>query len=273
MVIAIDLGASNIRSAQVAGKTIRNKKIIKTPKTKKEIEQALFSLLDSYEEKKIICVGVASFMRKGNTIGTPNMDFAHENIISLLKNKYRAKVFVENDAKCAGLAELYFGNGKGKKNFVVITLGTGIGGALIVNGKLYEGESFAGEVGQLIVHGKRLEELASGPATEKLAQQRGLTANNVRLKQLADKGDRKVLALYKEVGGYLGVGLANVAYIVDPEVIILGGGFSNVSQIITQARIVFHKLDIIKRNIPVVGAQFKDDGGLIGAALLCKQTL
>lgn len=273
MVITLDIGASNIRSALVKGERTINKKILKTPKTKREIERTLYSLIDSYEEKKVICAGVASFMSKGKTIGTPNMDFAHENVTQLLKKQYRAKIFVDNDAKCAGLAELYYGAGKGKKHFIVLTLGTGIGGALFVNGKLYEGTSFAGEVGQMIVHGKKLEELASGPATEKYARAQGIALNNFQLKERADKGDKKVLNIYKTIGGYLGVGLTNVSYIMDPEIIILGGGFSHVTQIITQAEKVFHTLDVIKRNIPVVQSRFKDEGGLIGAALLTKQTL
>jgi predicted NBD/HSP70 family sugar kinase len=271
MVLAFDIGASKIRVAEVSGTMIKNKRVIPNPKKKKAIQKTIFSLISCYKRQEI-GIGVAAFLSNHVTVCTPNMDFEKVNLRTLLRKKYKVPVHVENDANCAALAEAHFGHGKNKKNFALLTLGTGIGGGMIVNGRLFRGShGTASEPGHMIIEGKHLENLASGPATEKLAKKHGLKANTFELEALARNGNKKALAIYNKIGKYLGIGLLNLAYLIDPEIIILGGGFANVKFIYPEAIKVLHEGDWANRKIPVKQAKLKDDAGLIGAALLRKE--
>ncbi|PIN95690.1 hypothetical protein COU56_00790 [Candidatus Pacearchaeota archaeon CG10_big_fil_rev_8_21_14_0_10_31_9] len=254
MVLSIDLGATNIRIAEVNGDKIKNKKKVETPKTKKQILKTLLKLIESYGNPSAICIGIAGFVKNGKICGTPNMDFNDVNLKKILSSRYKIPVYIDNDANCAGLGELYYGRGKGKKNFVLLTIGTGIGGAIVINGRIYRGSGFAGEPGHMLINGKIFEKIASGKTyNEKMK-------NSLNEKQ----------SIINEISNNLAVGILNISYILDPEVIILGGGFSNFKGLIKKTEKVFHKSDIIRRKIPVVHAKLKDDTGLVGAALLSK---
>jgi glucokinase len=160
-----------------------------------------------------------------------------------------ADVVLENDANATALAEWKFGAGRGTQNMVFLTMGTGIGGGLILDGRLYRGTNdLAGEVGHqtIFVNGPRcacgkrgcLEALASGPAIARLAQEgiqygRGkpliaraggkvkeITARHVI--EAAKEGDAFAKGILEEAGGYMGIGLANIIQILNPERIVLG---------------------------------------------------
>lgn len=272
VILAFDIGASKIRSAIVSGNRVLKKRIVKTPKSKEKIKKAIFDLIESYDKPDCICLGVASFIRNGKTKNTPNMDFSGVDVKNLIRSRYHVPVYADNDANCAGLAELVYGNGKGKKNFVLITVGTGIGGALIMNGELFRGNGYAGEPGHMIIEGKILEHLCSGPGTAKLAKKYGLKdTNTYLLKILADKGNKQAIKTFKESGKYLGIGLLNFAYIFDPEIIIVGGGLANVPYILKEAQRVLREEDKIQRNIRLIKAKLGDDAGLIGASILARE--
>ncbi len=158
-------------------------------------------------------------------------------------------VILENDANATALAEWHWGAGRGTTNMVFLTMGTGIGGGLILDGRLYRGTNdLAGEVGHQVIMrdgplcgcGKRgcLEALASGPSIARLAQESLLYGRGKRLIEIAggkpalitakhvveaakegDAFSRKILA---EVGGYMGLGLSNIIQILNPERIVLG---------------------------------------------------
>jgi glucokinase len=271
MTLAFDIGASKIRVAEISGTKIKNKKVILNPKKKNAIKKTIFSLIESYR-KQDIGIGVASFMKEDLTVCTPNMDFSNVNLKSILK-RYRVPVYVENDANCAALAEKYYGHGKNISDFVLLTLGTGIGGGIIMDNKLYNGSrGTASEPGHMIVEGKHLENICSGPATLKYAKKQGLNISDTfELEDLAKRGNKKALAVYNHIGKRLGQGLLNLAYILDPKIIILGGGFANVKFLYKPAIEFLHKEDWANRKIPVKHAKLKDDAGLIGAALLKRE--
>jgi len=158
-------------------------------------------------------------------------------------------VFVENDANATALAEWRYGAGRGFKNVVFITMGTGIGGGIILDGKLYRGTNdLAGELGHqtVLINGPRcgcgkrgcLEALASGPAIARLAQDSLQYGRHKRVLALADgkpakitaehvvraarEGDDFAIGILNEAGSYMGLGIANVIQILNPEVVILG---------------------------------------------------
>ncbi len=269
MIVGVDMGATTTRIGYVKKGEVYEKRTLSTPKRKHEILSTLSRLIDLYEKKSALCLGIAAFMHEGRAVHTPNMDFSDVSLASILTKRYRQPVYVDNDADCAGLGELVYGHGKGRKNFVLLTLGTGIGGAIIINGELYRGSSFAGEVGQIIIEGKRLEERASGTAARKLAPSYGLAGySNYGIEVLSKKGDRRALNLYQHIGTWLGLGLLNISYVVDPEVFIIGGGFSHARAVLERAQRTLQEKDVIGRGLKVLHAYLGDNAGLIGASLL-----
>ena len=247
MTIAIDLGASNIRIARLQGPKILSKKIIPNPKQKQKILKILFSELDVLiaQKKQPICIGIAAFIKNQKILETPNMNLGKINLKQILEKRYKTKVYIENDANCAALGELYYGAGKNKNNFILLTLGTGIGGAIIINKKLYKGNGFAGEIGQTLVNNKLLEKQASGKIYNK-------TKNS------------------KKIGKILGNAILNTTYILDPEIIILGGGLSQHSSIKKEIQKFIKEKDVINRNLKVATTKLKQNSGLIGAGTLVK---
>ncbi|MEM3113140.1 MAG: ROK family protein [Candidatus Pacearchaeota archaeon] len=252
MVLSIDIGATNIRIAEVKDHKVTNKIKTKTPRTKNEIIKCLIELVNKYDDKKVICIGIAGFVKNAKIYGTPNMDLNGVNIKKILEKRFNSKVYLDNDANCAGLGELYYGHGKNKKNFVLLTLGTGIGGAVIINRNLYRGTGFAGEPGHMIIPEGIFEKISSGK----------------KYQDLIKKYPNKKNKIIDKISKNLAVGILNISYILDPEIIILGGGFSELKDLIEKVRKKFHEMDIIKRKIPVVHAKLGDNAGLIGAALL-----
>ena len=167
----------------------------------------------------------------------------------LLQKALKLPVRMENDANAAGLGEKIFGQGRGLENFIYITVSTGIGGGIVVHGKLLEGASFvAGEVGHMtiVANGERcgcgrkgcLEAYASGSAMaryagkhltpkEKKAILKYSSRGNLEAKTIglaARSGNRAALKIYERAGFYLGIGIANLLNILNPQKVILGGG-------------------------------------------------
>lgn len=155
----------------------------------------------------------------------------------LLQERFRLPVFVEHDGNAGALAEWRFGAGRGARDLIFLTLGTGLGGGIILNGRIHRGASdLAGEVGHMrialdgpLVYGKRgsWEGYCAGPALARLAAEmfparwgRGIATPEVA--RLALAGDADALAVLERVGDYLGQGLAILADILNPELIILG---------------------------------------------------
>ena len=204
---------------------------------------------------KLIGIGVSCGgpldTESGVILRPPNLPLWEEvPIRSMLESAFPGPpVTVENDANATALAEWKFGAGKGARNMVFVTMGTGIGAGIILDGQLFRGTNgMAGEIGHQTIKidgprcgcGKRgcLEALASGPAIARLAQEsllygRGhklLDKANGRLKDItarhvieaAKDGDPFSRGILQEAGEYMGIGLANVIQILNPERIILG---------------------------------------------------
>ena len=271
MTLALDIGGTNIRIANVSKTSIKNKIIIPNPKTKTLLIKSITNLIDKYPKPKSISIGIAGFVNKGIILNSPNMkDVKNLNLAKILKSKYKCPVYIENDANCAGLAELYYGAGKGKKNFILLTLGTGVGGAIIINGKLYKGNGFAGEQGHMEINGKHLESQASGTAATIMGKKSKIKCSNaLDIEICARQGDKKAIKIYKDIGYNLGIAILNLVYLLDPDVIILGGGFARAPYLMEGINKATSQ-DILKRKIKIVKAQTGVDAGLIGAASLTK---
>jgi glucokinase len=205
-------------------------------------------------------------------------------------------VVVDNDANAAAWAELKLGSGRGYSDVLLVTLGTGIGGALIVDGRIHRGTSFAGEIGHMTYEpggmqcdcGKRgcWETVASGPALVRLARNSisqnrdgGLahrfTLDSVRGEDItgaADAGDETARSLVAQVGADLGRGLCNLIAILDPEVVIVGGGLGSIGESLLgpARRVAADALHGGSHRMlpPILVAGLGPAAGAVGAALL-----
>ena len=258
--IGVDIGGTKISVTlgNSRGKILA-KKLIPTPtgrKTRRGIEHLADSLaeLKRRSRKKILGIGVGIpgpiDPRKGIVQRSPHMGgWGGIPLKAFLEKRLKLPVFITNDANAAALGEKVFGQGRGAQNFVYVTVSTGIGSGVILNGKLFLGASFgAGEVGHTIIFpdgekcgcGQRgcLEAYASGTAIARFAQEqirrgrksrigkwvrpsRRITGEIVAL--AAEERDVLALEAFRRAGYFLGIGLANVINLLNPEMLILGG--------------------------------------------------
>ncbi|OCR02837.1 glucokinase [Oscillatoriales cyanobacterium USR001] len=182
-----------------------------------------------------------------------------------------------NDANCAGLGEAWLGAGRDFKNLILITLGTGVGGAIIQDGKLFVGhKGAAGELGLITINpdgpecnsGNRgsLEQYVSVQA---IRRDTGLEP--LELANLAKTGDVQALEYWQKYGRYLGVGLANLIYILTPEAVIIGGGVSAGAEYFlstVQAEIEQRVLHTSREGLQILIAKLGNQAGIVGAAKL-----
>lgn len=209
------------------------------------LEQAVAELLTrcgrSMAEVRGIGVGVPGLMDKGgNLVLAPNLGWRNEPILQLLRERFSAPVYVDNDTKAAALAEKLFGLARDADDFLVIAGHSGIGGALFLNGALYRGASgVAGEIGHLeVVAGGRRCGCGKRGCLE------AYTSENAILSRLAEAGralpdlsavaeaagDPVVRQVLDETGDYLGVAVANLINTLNPALVILGGNLAWVAQ-------------------------------------------
>ncbi len=205
------------------------------------------------------------------------------NIKSILQKKLKKHVRVENDANAAALGELYFGAGKGFKNLVYITISTGIGAGIIIDGKIYRGVlGTAGEVGHMVIDpkgpkcgcGKRgcLEALAAGPAIAKMAGKK----NAVEVDAAAKRGDKRSIKVIETAAKYIGIGIGNINNILNPDIFVIGGGVSNIGSLLLDPIKYWAKeysMDAAKKSLLIVPAKLKNNAGVMGAIAMCLGSL
>lgn len=187
----------------------------------------------------------------------------------ILEEKYRVKVNVENDASAAGLGEALFGAGKGCNHIAYFTVSTGIGGAVIIDKKIFQGNSGnSAEFGAQCLHHKdgdvlSLENLSSGTSIGKIS---GMKAEEVF--ELAKNGDAEAMKILDESLKYLGVGVANVINFMDPDKVVLGGGVTQQGSLVLDKVKKIAKGLILNKNYDVdriVLAELGDNVGDYGA--------
>jgi len=249
----------------------------------------------------IAAAGAIDFDR-GVITSSPNLPGWYDiPLRDIVREKHGVNTFLINDASAAGLGEHHFGAGKGVNNLILLTLGTGIGGGIIINGRLYTGLcGSAGEIGHMTidVNGPRcncgnigcLETLASGTAVAKEAIRRisqgeksslteivageieNITAEEVSL--AAQGGDSLASEVISKAANYLGVGMVNLVNIFNPEMIIVGGGMAKMGDLLLNpARQVVREraFSLSAQAVRIVPAQLGDDAGVLGAAIFALQ--
>ena len=224
---------------------------------------------------------------------TANLGWGYKEVKREMEVLTGMKVAAGNDANVAALGEMWLGAGKGEKNMIMVTLGTGVGGGIIVNGQALAGAHGAGgEIGHLCVDpeetercgcGNRgcLEQYASATGITRLARRRLAAddkASALREKELSAKavfdalkeGDKIAGEIVEEFGAYLGYAMANLAAVTDPAVIVIGGGVSKAGEILLGyvEKYFKERAFFANKETRFVLAQLGNDAGICGAAKL-----
>ena len=245
--ICIDIGGTSIKYGVLSEKgeifidgTVSTKVTEKENFILSDVKKLVRNILDEYRNYEIkgICVSTAGVVNpeKGEIAyaGPTIPKYTGTKIKEELEKEFSISCEVENDVNCAGLGEYWKGAGKGSKSMVCLTIGTGIGGSVILDGKLLNGIGYtAGEIGYMDVNGSYIQNIASSKyLVEKVQKEKvekeGITdaITGVDIFELAKKGDEICIAGINEIISNLAVGVRNIIYLLNPEVIVIGGGIT-----------------------------------------------
>ncbi len=298
--IGIDLGGTFIKSAVIDSRGKIHKKCRldtlaeKEPKTvTRQIEKSIETLLRGLKpEVSGIGIGAPGIVTNGIVKFPPNFRrWGEVNVRKLIQKKFNIKTEIHNDANCAGIAEIKFGHGIKYKNFLFITLGTGIGGAMIIDGAIYRGEqNGAGEFGMMSVKFDGVHCLGGNPGSVEAYIGRNYFLENnreeinkisrgnrskhpdfVNIAKYAAKGNKTAKYLFKLYGFYLGLGIVNYFNLMDVRTAVLAGGISNAyNHFIRECNrtIKERSLKTIRNKFRVLRSKVHNDVGVIGAAAL-----
>lgn len=277
-VIGIDLGGTNIRCGLV--KDNRMEAIVSgrvnSEGTAEEVLEQLFLLTDKLVNNsvKAIGIGVPSVvdMERGIVYDVQNIPSWKEvHLGSLMKERYRLPVVINNDANCFALSEYYFGKGRGQASMIGLTVGTGLGAGIIINGKLYAGNNCgAGEFGMVNYLDNYYEFYACGQFFENVYREDGGAVF-----KKAQSGDAGAISMYEEMGTHLGNAIRMILYTYDPALIVMGGSVSRAwpyfsTSMWKQIRTLVypHSVERLKIELSVL-----EHSGVLGAAALYEDSL
>ena len=216
-------------------------------------------------------VGLPGIVEGGKLSYAPNFpELTKLELAQELKKLFNAKVILTNDANAFTFAEATLGAAKGLKNVAGLTLGSGLGGGLVIDGQPYLGKGGAEEVGHMILNlrgKKEAEDLASAKFFKKF----GRTPDELR--QAAEAGDAKAKKAFQEFGQNLGIVIANLVNLIDPEAIVLGGGITGAYNLFidqtkkTAAQFIANPKN---KDVKILKTTLGPAAGAIGAALLTR---
>ncbi|MFA5174016.1 MAG: ROK family protein [Candidatus Pacearchaeota archaeon] len=264
-IIAIDLGGTNLRVALVENNKIKEYIKKNTPKEKdlliKEIDDSISQLM--VKGVKGIGMGSPGPLENGIIKNPPNLPLKNFNIQKHLESKFKKRVVLENDAHCVALAELKLGCKK--KNFIVITLGTGVGGGIVINKQVYRGQGYAGELGHIILDNGKSFEILWKEAKEMMKKHFG---KEILVKDLIKMNSPESNAILDYIANYVGQGIGSLINIFDPEIVILNGGIKEAGKLlISKIKKETKKYVILPRETPISWSKLEHPG-ILGASLL-----
>jgi glucokinase len=288
-VIGVDVGGTKILAGLVSrdGTVVAHREHPTPLDSEAELLDGLEHAVAELRDESVVAVGFGIpsriDQRAGIALSSVNIPLVGVPFRDVMHERLGLPVAIENDANVAAIAEWKAGAGRGASDLVMLTLGTGVGGGLILGGKPYRGAIGAGgELGHIVIvhdgapcgcggHG-HLESYVSGKAADEVAREAfGPAADAHRLVRLANEGDRLASELLTEIGRKLGSGLAGLVSTFDPELIVVGGGFAAAGDLLLEpAREVMQRevLKPIREEVPVVRAQLGTSAGMIGAAMV-----
>ena len=281
-ILAIDIGGTMIKYGLVSS----DGEILSTDKIETEAEKGLENILNKidnifkkYKENNPIGVAVSGTGQINGMIGKviggnpiiPN--WIGTNLVKILEEKYNLPIVLENDVNCVALGEKWIGAGKDLSNFICLTIGTGIGGGIILNNQLFRGENFvAGEFGHILIKKGEFEQFASTTALIRLVKER--TGKTLNGKEIFDLEKKEIVEYQKVISEWienLTDGLSSIVYCFNPANMILGGGVIEQGEpLINRIKnSLFKKIGPqFKEKLNIIQAKLGNNAGMIGASYL-----
>lgn len=299
VIMGVDIGGTKIAYALVAsGRLVTPIYTVKTP-TGEKILNVVGKVYEKFSRKYLISgIGISTagmVSDDGRIVGsTGNIPgWKDTKVKEVLQRKYRLPVVVENDANAAAYAEYHIGSAKGANPLLMITLGTGVGGGVVVNGKLVRGAHFAGgEIGHIkLSYTKQrlctcgrydcLEAYASGNGLLALIKhyfpdkyKKISTRDLFKLSRSKNKDSVLAMRAIEDWHFYIALGICNLFQVIDPQKIVLSGGLSkevDISYLTNQTQ--KQLLPALSKSVRIEKSVLNNDAGLLGAALLASQSL
>jgi glucokinase len=225
-IIGIDLGATNIRGGLISGTRLSgmNSKRINNSGSVEDVMNDMYAIIDGIIDDDVSAIGIGVPSVVDVKLGIvydvqyiPSWKEVH--LKKIIEERYRIPVLVNNDANCFALGEYYFGKGAGSENMIGLTIGTGLGAGIIINGHLYAGPNCgAGEFGMVDYLDHCYEYYSSGQFFQNVYEMDG-----EEIFKKAKAGDPLAKQLYSEMGKHLGNAIKLILYTYDPSLIIMGG--------------------------------------------------
>lgn len=279
----IDIGGTNIKYGVID----EEGNIIKSSERSTEAHKGGMSIIDKVKEiiremnkeYKIegICVSTAGMVcpKEGKIVyaGPTIPNYTGVEIKKILEKEFNIKCEVENDVNCAALGELWLGAGRGKESMACMTIGTGIGGAIIAEGKIVPGFSnSAGEIGYMLVNGEQIQNIASTTAlVRSVANRKGIDENDINGKEIFkgyEEGDSICIDEIEKLADTLALGITNIVYLFNPEVVVLGGGIMAREYILRpliDKSLKKYLIESVYNNTNIAFAELKNTAGMMGA--------
>lgn len=308
--IGIDVGGTNVKIALVEdGKIIYSNTVPTYAKmgyeyTVNNIKQAIRDLMKetTTTEKDIEGIGFDFPGQVDYQTGVvklaPNIPgWVNVPIAQMIEDEFHIPTKIDNDVRCAALGEMKFGAGRGCENFICITVGTGIGSGIVINGKIVRGASnAAGEIGHIKLQAEGgplcgcgdsgcLEAFASGPAIVAMAQDYLKGGKSSKFAELAgdgeitpyivakaaEAGDPVAKRIFEIMGYRIGIGLTSVINLLNPEKVIIGGGVAECGDLLLEPirkTVKTRAMKVAGETVEIVPAELGNSAGVIGASML-----
>lgn len=308
--LGIDVGGTKIAAGLVAADgAISDVTVVPTPKGSSaevlNVIDQLWQRFSQITEIEAVGISAAGLVNKEMTAVTfaPHLPWVNEPLVESVGAITNRPVVIDNDANAAAWAEHRFGSAKGFRDFIMVAVGTGIGGGIFVAGKPHRGANgMAGEIGHLKVDPNGFdcacgnkgcwEQYASGNALARLARDFAThgkadslidsvgsveAITGLHVTELVRKNDQAALKIVESFAKWLGVGIASLIAVLDPELVIIGGGVGELGDVLLEPVRAVVKENLIGgdvRDLPlIVGAQLGNYAAIIGAADMARQSI
>lgn len=281
MKLGVDIGGTHIGIGVVNGERVIEK--IEESTSKTNVVEFIIKNAKAYMDKyniELLGIGYCGTVKNGIIEKSPNLNIEECNIKGILEKELNLPIIIRNDAKCAGLAEKYYGAMKEYSDCVLLTIGTGIGGAYFYNGSLLEPRKYSGfEFGHMVIEkeGRKcncgnlgcFEQYASITALKReVKNELNITEEleGIELKKIIEENIQALEPVLEKYSENLAIGISNIIRILEPEIIVLGGSFAYYKDILLDRVIKYIKA--FNKEKPIIEiAKLKNDAGMIGACV------